>query len=315
MSWYRFPTIRVLLVLVGLLLSAPALATTLQPVPLGQPRIDLRSVEQALWSTKAGHPKDFKGWMQAFEDEVNAIYFATLRRLQPKADPATLLSQPVRVDAQRIHGLLYLYGYIDQNNRQGFQNGQDMLLFVFEQTKTYNHQSRQLYYGLRDGDGYYYRQPDTIYTIGPTDFLFLTGFFVYPNVWGGLYWRNGFAWWGTPYWQTGLFFNRVQLYYGWYPRYHQFYRRTYYTRYRPWGWRRGTFYRRGANGRYYSRPGYIRTFRGGWRRGYYRGYRRGFRRGLRRQRNRQIRRNRRNRQIRQPRRSGRSGRSVGRRRR
>ncbi|HAA54727.1 MAG TPA: hypothetical protein DCE42_08205 [Myxococcales bacterium] len=252
---------------------------TLNPVQVAPPRIDLQAVEQALIDTKAANQNDFRGWMKRFEDEVNAIYFATLRHQNPQADPATLMSRPVRVDAQRVHGRLKIYGYVDMNHTAGFQNGQDLLLFVFDQSQAYDSKTRQLHYSLRDGTGFYYRDPTYVYVVPAAEPAFM-GFFLYPSVWAGLHWRVTFSWWGTSYWSTGFFYNRGVYYYNMYPRYSRYYRGAYYTRYRPWGWKRGYFFRR-VKGRYYHRKGYWRTYNGGWRRGYYRGWRRGYQRGLR----------------------------------
>ncbi|HAA56874.1 MAG TPA: hypothetical protein DCE42_19060, partial [Myxococcales bacterium] len=235
-----------------------------QPVNIGNPRIDLQAVEQALWSTKGSNPQDFEGWMKRFEDEVNAIYFATLRQANPKADPATLMPNPVRVDVQRVNQLLRLYGYIDENNQKGYQQDKDELLFVFEQNKAYNPSSRQLYYSLRDGDGYYYREPNSLHTFGP-DAPYVTGFFLFPNIWYRPYWRSDFGWWGRSYWSRGLFYRRYRTYYNRYPLYYRRYRRNYYRRYRPWGWRRGAIYRR-RRGRYYYRKRYYRRYRRRYRR-------------------------------------------------
>jgi hypothetical protein len=225
----------------------------MKPVPIGNPKIDLRAVEEALWNTKTDNPKDFKGWMSKFEDEVNAIYFATLRQQNPQADPATLLKEPVRIDPQRINNLLYLYGYQDQNKKPGFQNGEDLLLFVFQQTGAFDSQNRRLNYALRDGNGYYYRDPAYTHTFAPTVAPMMLGFFLYPAIWYGMWWRPSFMWLGTPYWAGGMFHARYNHYYRSYPRYHSTYRSTYHARSRPWGWNRGAYYQKGAGGQYYRR--------------------------------------------------------------
>lgn len=265
----------------GSVWAAPA--PEMQPVNLGTPRIDLQAVEEALHRTRTSSPQDFRGWMQQFEDEANAIYFATLRRQFPQADPATLMPKPVRVDAQWHNQMLFLYGYIDQNNIQGFQHGQDLMLFAFEQTRPYDRNNRRAYYALRDGDGYYYRDADYAFTWAPNAYPYFVGFFVYPSLWSGLYWRPSFLWWGGAYWQTGFFYSRYNYYYGRYPRYYNVYRTTYFNRYRPWGWRRGVFFR--ANGgRYYYRSRTWATQHRQWRRQYrsYLGQRRTMRQNQRR---------------------------------
>lgn len=227
-----------------------------QNVPIGNPVIDLQAVEKALWSTQATNQNDFKGWMQKFEDEVNAIYFTTLRSQNPNADPATLLKKPARVDAQRQNNLLHLYGYLDDNNKPGYQNGEDKLLFVFQQTQPYNSQQRQLSYSLRDGGGYYYREPTYSHAVAMAVTPLFLGFFLYPAIWYGMYYRpmGMFGWWGTPYWRTGPFYSRYTVYRTSYSSYSTSYRSNYYNRSRPWGWNRGSYYRRNASGGY-SRPG------------------------------------------------------------
>ncbi|MCB9641172.1 MAG: hypothetical protein H6727_19900 [Myxococcales bacterium] len=232
-------------------------APAMQPIEVGDPKIDLKAVEEALWSTKGKDEKDFSGWMKRFEDEVNAIYFATLKRQKPNADPTTLLPSPVRVEPKRNNNLLTLYGYIDQNKKQGYQNGEDKLIFAFQQTKPYDQAQRQLSYSLRDGSGYYYRQPDYAHSYSTGVSPFFLGFFVYPMIWHAVWWRSSFMWYGSAYWwRTGAFYSRYNYYYGRYPSYYGYYRNTYYTRHRPMGWSRGSYYRRGAGGRYYRSGSY-----------------------------------------------------------
>lgn len=222
-----------------------------QMVNVGTPRIDLASVDRAVWQTSAAHGRDFNGWLQRFEDEVNAIYFATLRQQYPQNPPETLLPQPVRVEPQWVNGLLHLYGYLDQNNTPGYQANQDILLFTLQQTQPYNPNVGGLSYALFDGAGYYYRDTSYFHNWGAAVPLF-AGFFVYPQYWRGAYWRPAFTWWNTPYWSSGLFYNRYTYYHRIYPTYYNTYRTTYYVRYRPWGWRSGVFFRT-AGGRYYYR--------------------------------------------------------------
>ncbi len=229
-------------------------APEFQSVPIGTPLIDLKAVEDALWQTKTSNPKDFTGWMKKFEDEVNAIYFATLRRQNPKADPATLMKQPIRVEPKRVNNLLTIYGYSDDNKKQGYQNGEDKLVFVFQQTKPYQQGAKQLHYSLRDGSGYYYRQPTYAHTYASMMVTpMLLGFFLYPTIWYGMWYRPMFGWWGPGFYSRGIFYSRYNYYYRSYPSYRRVYQRTYYSRHRPWGWNRGSYYRRGSNGRYTSR--------------------------------------------------------------
>lgn len=226
------------------------------PVQVGTPRIDLSSVERALWQTTATNAHDFHGWLQRFEDEVNAIYFATLRQQYPQTPPESLLPQPVRVEPRWIGGMLYLYGYLDQNNVQGFQQGQDILLFTLQQTRPFNPMVPALSYSLSDGAGYYYRDDAYSYAWGAAA-PFFAGFFLYPQYWRGSYWRHSFAWWGSSYWNTGFFHNRYSYYYRLYPTYYSTYRSNYYVRYRPWGWRSGVFFR-STGGRYvYRNPRWV----------------------------------------------------------
>ncbi len=234
-----------------------------EPVKIGKPKIDLKAVEEALWSTKTKNPKDFKAWMQKFEDEVNAIYFATLKRENPNADPTTLLPSPVRVEPKKINGLLHLYGYIDKNKKPGYQNKEDELIFVFKQTKPYQKGQRQLAYTLYDSSGYYYREPGYVHHITVDYTPFFMGFFLYAT-WEAFWWRTHFAWYASPYWwRSGFFYHRYHYYYRRYPTYRTYYRRTYYRRSRPWGWRRGVYYRRSRSGRYYRRGSYGRRSRFG----------------------------------------------------
>lgn len=236
----------------GMVANQPS--QTMQAVPIGTPTIDLQAVEKALWATQASNQNDFKGWMEKFEDEVNAVYFATLRSQNPQADPATLMKKPVRVDAQRHNNLLHLYGYLDDNNKPGYQNGEDKLLFVFQQTQPYNSQQRQLSYALRDGGGYYYRDPSYTHAVAMAATPMFLGFFLFPAIWYGMYYRPMFGWWGTPYWRSGPFYSRYTVYRTSYASYHSSYRSNYYTRSRPWGWNRGAYYRSRPGGGYY-RPG------------------------------------------------------------
>ncbi len=241
--------------------SMPSVAA-MQAVEVGDPKIDLKSVEEALWSAKGKDEKDFDGWMKRFEDEVNAIYFATLKRQKPNADPTTLLPKPVRVDPKRNNDLLTLYGYIDENNKPGYQNGEDKLIFAFQQTKPYNKEARQLGYSLRDGSGYYYRQPEYSHSVSAGMTPFFVGFFLYPMIWHAVWWRASFGWYGSPYWwRGGMFASRYGYYYGRYPGYYGHYRSTYYTHHRPMGWHRGAYYRRGAGGRYYAPGGSAARYR------------------------------------------------------
>lgn len=233
----------------------------LKPVKIGEPKINLKAVEDALWKTKADNPKDFKGWMKKFEDEANAIYFASLKKAKPNADPTTLMKEPLRVEAKRDNGLLTLYGYLDKNKQQGYQNEQDSLIFAFKQDKPFSKDDKKLSYSLRDGTGYYYREPGYSHVLPAAYTAMFLGFFLYPTVWGMPYYRTSFVWWGTPYWRTGFFYNRYSYYYGssYYGGYYGYYRRTYYRRHRPWGWGRGSYYRRGRGGSYYSRGSRYRS--------------------------------------------------------
>lgn len=230
-----------------------------QAVTMAAPRIDLASVERAIWQTSASHVHDFRGWLQRFEDDVNAIYFATLRQQYPQTPPDSLLPHPVRVEPRWVGGLLYLYGYLDQNNVPGFQQGQDVLLFTFQQTRPYT-PGYPLSYSLYDGSGYYYRDDSYSYAWGGA-IPFFAGFFLYPQYWRGTYWRTSFAWLGTPYWSSGVFYNRYHHYYRVYPTYHSAYRTTYYTRYRPWGWNRGVYFRSTGGRYYYRNPRWVVQYR------------------------------------------------------
>lgn len=255
-----------------------------QAVPIGKPKIDLKAVEDALWQTKSKNSKDFNGWMKKFEDEVNAIYFATLRRQSPKADPATLMKQPIRVEPKKVKNLLTIYGYSDDNKKKGFQNGEDKLIFVFQQTKPYQRGSKKLHYSLRDSTGYYYRSPTYVHSYASMAYTpFLLGFFVYPTIWYGMWYRPMFGWWGPGFYSRGFFYSRYNHYYRGYPAYRTMYRRTYYSRHRPWGWNRGSYYRRGSNGRYTSRTSRYRggRYRGGSRNRYRGGSRNRYRGGSR----------------------------------
>lgn len=324
----------------------------LKPATIKNPKIDLKAVEKALWETKTKDPKDFKGWMKKFENEVNAIYFATLKRQNPNADPTTLMKKPVRVDPQRKDGKLQIFGYIDNNGKPGYQGattppkkttptsptnpanplapttpgkgnlldegdtpkqgqpidwqgpsgspviqaqpvqtdsavatgGNDELLFAFKQTKPYQKGDRTLSYSLYDSAGYYYRQPGYTHVVPSGMTPFFMGFFMY-SAWHAVWYRPTFVWFGSPGWyRTGFFYSRYNYYYRSYPAYRSYYRSTYYSRYRPWGWRRGSYYRRGPRGRYYRRGQYGRGYRGRYGRGYRsrgrygrRGYRGGYR--------------------------------------
>ncbi len=251
----------------------------LRPVPIGEPLIDLQAVEEVLWKTKVENKDDFKKWMEKFEDEVNAIYFATLRRKNPNADPATLMKKPIRVDPRVINKLLYIYGYIDENGKPGYQNGEDKLIFVFEQTKPYDPNKKEFAYALRDGNGYYYREPGYVYKLAAAAIgTVLIGAILYklmsspPQNYG--WWRPQFSWWGSSFWNDPRFSSRYQYYYQSYPRYYRVYRKTYYVRYRPWGWKRGVYFKRGAKGKYYYRygTGYKRSYGTGYKRSYGTGY-------------------------------------------
>lgn len=233
----------------------------LQPVKIGNPKINLKAVEDALWKTKTDNPKDHKAWMKKFEDEVNAIYFATLKQASPNADPTTLMKKPLRVDSKQEAGLLHIYGYLDNNNTPGYQNAGDSLIFAFKQTKPFTKGSKQLSYSLRDGRGYYYREPGYAHTVPVAYTPVFMGFFLYPTLWYTPYYRTSFVWWGTPYYRTGFFYNRYSYYYGsgYYRGYYGYYRSSYYRRHRPWGWSRGSYYRRGRGGRYYSRGSRYRS--------------------------------------------------------
>ena len=230
-------------------------AMNLKPAKVGKPEIDLKAVEQALWQTKTDNPKDFKAWMKKFEDEVNAIYFATLKQQKPNADPTTLLPTPVRVEPKWENKLLRLRGYLDKNKQPGYQSKDDKLLFVFKQSQPYEKGNQKLSYSLYDSSGYYYRQPGYTHHISSTNAFFL-GFFTYA-AWHSIWWRPAFGWYGSPmWWRSGPFYSRYRYYYRSYPSYRGYYRTTYYRRYRPMGWSRGTYYRRGPGGRYYRRSAY-----------------------------------------------------------
>jgi len=222
-----------------------------EQVEVGKPVIDLKSVENALWQTKTKDPKDFKGWMKKFEDEVNAIYFATLKRKNPSADPTSLMPKPVRVDSRKVNQLLHIYGYIEQKKPNGYQAG-DKLLFVFKQTKPYQKSSGRLHYSLHDSKGYYYRSPGYSHSLSSMVAPMFMGFFMYA-AWSSIWYRPHFGWFHTPYYRSGFFYSRYSYYHRMYPSYGGYYRRTYYRRYRPWGWNRGKYFRSSGGRHYYRR--------------------------------------------------------------
>lgn len=267
------------------------------------PLIDLKAVEKALWASQAEHPRDYQGWMAEFEDEVNAIYFAALRRRYPKADPVTLLERPVRVQAQRTKdkSLLRLYGYINEDGEKGFQSeDDDRLLFVLEQTRPFDGDAKTIHYSLRDGDGFYYRSPTyRALLVGPYANASFLNFWTNRTYWSGLHWRNDFDWWNQPYWQMNASALPWTRYYRTYPTFRRFYRTAYYNRYRPWGWNRGQIFRRGRQGRRWY-------YRGMWRRYPYRQRYRLRRRRIRRRMNRRNRRALRTRRLQRSRRSKRN---------
>ncbi|MBX9687104.1 MAG: hypothetical protein K2X27_10405 [Candidatus Obscuribacterales bacterium] len=78
-------------------------------------RINLDEVQQAFFDAKGS---DFNSWMAAFEKRVNEIY-----------DGKGVVS----IDATRNNNLLTVTGYIDKDQKDGFQSD-DEKLFVIEQT-------------------------------------------------------------------------------------------------------------------------------------------------------------------------------------
>lgn len=78
-------------------------------------KINLDEVQKAFFESQG---KDFNGWMGAFEKRVNEIYDG---------------KEVVSIDATRDNGHLVVTGYIDTQNKEGFQPG-DEKLFSIEQT-------------------------------------------------------------------------------------------------------------------------------------------------------------------------------------
>lgn len=78
-------------------------------------RINLEEVQKAFWSTKG---KDLNSWMSSFEKRVNEIYDG---------------KEVVSIDATRKDGRLVVVGYVDKEDKEGFQPG-DEKLFAIEQT-------------------------------------------------------------------------------------------------------------------------------------------------------------------------------------
>lgn len=78
-------------------------------------KINLEEVDKAFWDSKG---KDLPSWMGAFEKRVNEIYDG---------------KEVVAIDATRKNDKLNVTGYIDKNDKEGFQP-EDEMLFTLEQT-------------------------------------------------------------------------------------------------------------------------------------------------------------------------------------
>jgi hypothetical protein len=78
-------------------------------------KINLDEVQKAFWDSKGN---DLNSWMAAFEKRVNEIYEG---------------NDVIAIDATRNDNRLIVTGYIDKDNKDGYQSG-DEKLFCIEQT-------------------------------------------------------------------------------------------------------------------------------------------------------------------------------------
>lgn len=100
-------------------------------------KINLDEVQKAFFDSKG---KDFNTWMGAFEKRVNEIY-----------DGKGVVS----IDATRNDGKLVVTGFIDKDNKDGFQPG-DEKLFAIEQTG--DAVNNEMPYRVANADGATYYQ-------------------------------------------------------------------------------------------------------------------------------------------------------------
>lgn len=114
-------------------------------------RINLEAVEKAFWSSKGN---DLNTWMGNFEQRVNEIYDG---------------NEIVALDATRQKDLLKVTGYIENNDKPGF-NGDDKL-FAIEQTGPAANSNVPVRM-TGSGDAVYYEGPRVVDNSGSS---FLTG--------------------------------------------------------------------------------------------------------------------------------------------
>lgn len=100
-------------------------------------KINLDEVQKAFFESKG---KDFNGWMAGFEKRVNEIYDG---------------KGVVLIDATRDNGKLLVTGFIDKDNKDGFQPG-DEKLFAIEQTG--DAVNNEMPYRVANADGGTYHQ-------------------------------------------------------------------------------------------------------------------------------------------------------------
>lgn len=134
-------------------------------------QINLDEVQKAFWETKAA---DFNSWMAAFEKRVNEIYEG---------------KGVVAIDASRETGKLVVTGYIDKDEKEGFQSG-DEKLFAIEQTG--EAVNNEVPYRVANGDGRTYYEGHRSILDNPILQMMLISHMM--GGWGGRYY--------TPYTRT-----------------------------------------------------------------------------------------------------------------
>ncbi len=99
-------------------------------------KINLEEVKKAFWETQG---KDFNGWMAALEKRINEIYEG---------------KEVVSLDASRETGKLAVTGYIEKNDKSGYQDGEEKL-FTIEQTGDVTNNELPYRVAGHDGQPYY----------------------------------------------------------------------------------------------------------------------------------------------------------------
>jgi hypothetical protein len=133
--------------------------------------INLDEVQKAFWETKA---PDFNSWMAAFEKRVNEIYEG---------------KSVVAIDANRETGKLVVTGFIDKDEKEGYQAG-DEKLFSIEQTG--EAVNNEVPYRVAGGDGRTYYEGHRSILDNPILQMMLISHMM--GGWGGRYY--------TPYTRT-----------------------------------------------------------------------------------------------------------------